>query len=98
MLLRHLLVLFPQGLVGRIVSVRSVQPAPGDLQGAVGHPVEKIPVVGDDHRRAAIAPQKILQPFHRGNVQMVGRLVQQQQVGVGQQQAAHGRLAPLPAA
>jgi chloramphenicol 3-O-phosphotransferase len=40
-----------------------------------------------DHR-ARKALQELLEPFHALRVQMVGRLVEQEQIGLGQEQAA----------
>ncbi len=49
------------------------------------------------HDRAGIIGEKALQPRHRFGVEMVGRLVEQQQVGPLQQQAAQRDAAPLAA-
>ncbi len=51
----------------------------------------------DDQRRAAPLAQVAFQPFHRLDIQVVGRLVQDQQVGVGEQQARQHRPRALPA-
>ena len=67
---------------------------PGDalaavqLQNPLGRVVQKVAVVGDRHHGARVALQKLLQPVHRLGVQVVGRLVEQQHVGFGQQQTA----------
>ena len=53
------------------------------VNGVVGHAVEEKAVMRDDDERRGQVVQKILQPLQRGDVQMVGRLVQQQQVGIG---------------
>ena len=37
--------------------------------------------MGDQHQRAAKFEQALLQDFERGNIEIVGRLIQQQQVG-----------------
>ena len=49
------------------------------------HPVQKVPVVGDGHHRAGEGLQVILQHRERLQVQVVGGLVQQQDVGGGGQ-------------
>ena len=56
--------------------------------------------MGDDQRGAAPLAQVALQPLHRLDVQVVGRLVQDQQVGIREQQAGqHGtRCAARPRA
>ena len=45
-------------------------------------------IVGDEHDRRVEADQMPLQPLQRRDVEMVGRLVEQQQVGVAGQRAA----------
>ena len=55
------------------------------LDGAVGDLVEEVSVVRNDYERAAVGGKELLQPFYRANVQMVGRLVEQQQVRPAQQ-------------
>ena len=47
--------------------------------------VEKMPVVGDDDDGAHIVHQKILQPADGSDVQMVGRLVEQDDVRLAEQ-------------
>jgi hypothetical protein len=67
---------------------------PGDAGAAVqfqdplGGVVQEVAVVGDGHHGAGEALQEVLQPFDALGVQVVGRLVQQQHVGLGQQQPA----------
>ena len=53
--------------------------------------------MGDGYHRALIPLQEALQPGDALRVQMVGRLVQQQQVGPRQQQAAERHPPPLAA-
>src|SRR5437667_181150 len=43
--------------------------------------VEQLTVVADQHQRAGEIRQTVLQHFQRRNVEVVGRLVEQQQVG-----------------
>ena len=45
-----------------------------------GDPVQEPPVVGDDHRAAGELEQRVLQRGQRLDVEVVGRLVEQQQV------------------
>ena len=54
--------------------------------------VEKVAVVGDQQQRAGIAAEPVLEPQHRVEVEVVGRFVEQQQVG-----AAHQRLREVQA-
>ena len=58
------------------------------FQNPFGRVVQEVAVVGDGHYGAAEAFEEHLQPLDRFGVQVVGRLVQQQHVGLGQQQAA----------
>jgi hypothetical protein len=48
--------------------------------------VEEIAVVGDGHDGALVVGQVALEPCDRLGVEVVGRLVEQQQVGLGEQQ------------
>ncbi len=52
-----------------------------DVGDDVHHPVQEVPVVGDDDQRARVALEPVLQPEDGVQVQVVGGLVQQQQVG-----------------
>ena len=49
-----------------------------------------MPVVRDDHQRLRVVLQEVLQPDDRADVQMVRRLVQQQQIG-GREQRGRQR-------
>ena len=51
-----------------------------DLVDHIRHVVKKHPVMGDHDHRSVIVFQVLLQPLHRGHVQMVGRLVQKHDV------------------
>ena len=51
----------------------------------------------DDDDRAGVLAQRLLEPLDRFGVEVVGRLVQQQQVGLFQQGHAQGHAAPLAA-
>jgi hypothetical protein len=69
---------------GRVPAlVRPDTHAVGDLPGAGAHRVEEPPVVGDHHQRAAPRSRRCRQPGDPGDVQVVGGLVEHQQVGVG---------------
>ena len=54
-------------------------------------------VMADDDERAIIARQPIFQPIDRGDVQMVGRFVQQQQVRLACQRTGDGSTATFAA-
>ena len=63
---------------------------PGDV-------VEEVAVVGHGHDGALVVLEVALQPRHRLGVQVVGGLVEQQQVGLGEQQPAQRHAAALAA-
>ena len=79
-----LLLLEPRGIVA----------LPGDSRAAVeledpaGHVVEEVAVMGHGHDRAGVVLQGPLEPGHRLGVEVVGRLVQEEQVGLGQEEPA----------
>ena len=50
--------------------------------------VEKTPVMRHKQHAAGKIPQQFFEPFNAGDVEMVGRLVEQQQFGLGDQRAA----------
>ena len=58
------------------------------FQNPAGGIVEEIAVVGDGHHGARVFLQEALEPAHTLGVEMVGGLVQQQHVGIGEQKAA----------
>ena len=52
----------------------------------VGHgTVEEVTVVGDEEGRAVAAHEPLLEPHHRVEIEVVGRLVEEQQVGAAHQ-------------
>ncbi|KAF1049442.1 MAG: hypothetical protein GAK34_02062 [Delftia tsuruhatensis] len=67
------------------------------FQDPLGSVVQEVAIVGDGHHGAGEAVQELLQPFHGLGVQVVGGLVQQQHVGLGQQQLAQRHAALLAA-
>ena len=87
--------------VRRVATVVGVDLPLGHLPGGRGHGVEEPPVVGDGDEggAAAGAPggQVVGQPGHPLDVEVVGRLVQQQQVGVGHEQLGQREPSPLTA-
>ncbi len=58
------------------------------------HPVQQSPVMADQQYGALIAPQIFLQPQPRLQVQVVGGLIQQQQIGLAEQQRRQGNAHP----
>ena len=51
-----------------------------DVGGVRGHRVQKVPVVRDGDQRAVVAGQEILQPVDGVEIEVVGRLVEQQRL------------------
>ena len=75
---------------GRVPALVGEHALVHDLPGRGAHRVEEPAVVGDHHERAAPGQQVAGQPVHAGHVQMVGGLVEDQQVGVADQQRGQG--------
>mmetsp|Transcript_27246 Transcript_27246/g.45578 ORF Transcript_27246/g.45578 Transcript_27246/m.45578 type:complete len:238 (-) Transcript_27246:506-1219(-) len=67
----------------------------GDLNDVRAHPVEKVLAMADQDQRLLVVPEALLQPHAGLEVEMVGGLVQEQDVRVGEQQAADGHAASL---
>ncbi len=67
------------------------------MQDELADAVEQIAVMADDQHGAAIALQIILQPQHAFEVEIVGRLVQQEKIG-RREQDRRQRHAHAPAA
>ncbi len=62
------------------------QPFPAHLIDKLRHLVQKKPVMGHHHHRMVILPQILLQPLAGSNIQMIGGLIQKQNVRFFQQQ------------
>ena len=62
---------------------------------AVAHPLEEVPVVRDDDQRPRPAVQEVLQRGQRVDVEVVGRLVEQQHVRLGHEQSQQLQSAAL---
>ena len=77
-----------------LLEPRGVVALPGDagatveLEDPAGHVVEEVAVVGHRDDRARVLLQGPLEPGDRLGVEVVGRLVEEEQVGPGQQQPA----------
>ena len=93
-LLQSLLLLVQPGgvvaLVGNAAAVVELEDPAGDV-------VEEVAVVGDDQNGARVIAQMAFQPVHALGIEMVGRLVEQQQVGLVEQQPAERDAASLAA-
>ena len=65
-----------------------------DVDDAIDHAIEKLTVMRDQQQRARIIAQPLFQPQDGIEVQVIGRLVQQQQVGAAHQ--GLGQIEPYP--
>ena len=81
----------------RVVALERVALAAVELEDPAGHVVEEVAVVGDGDDGAVVVAQGALEPRDRLGVEVVGGLVEQQQVGLRQQQAAQRHAALLAA-
>ena len=54
--------------------------------------------MADDHEGAGVAAQPAFQPVDRGDVEVVGRFIQQQQIGLAGERAGQRCTAAFPAA
>ena len=96
-LLRHdpaELLLQPAGVVALVRNA-----APGvELQDPLRHVVQEVAVMRDDDHRAGILLELLLEPVHRLGIEVVGRLVEQEQVGLFEDRLAERHAALLAAA
>src|SRR5204862_7976475 len=69
-------------LVKRKIARKRKQPAPIELDDARGDAVEERAVVRDDDRRA-LPEHQLLQDQDAVDIEVVGRLIEQEQVGLG---------------
>ena len=81
----------------RVVALVGDAPAAVELEDPAGDVVEEVAVVRDGDDRALVLGEVLLEPRHRLGVEVVGGLVQQQQVGRAQQQPAERHAAALAA-
>src|SRR5208282_2266022 len=72
-----------------VTGIRS-QLAPVEMDDRSHDRVEKIAVVGDEQQRSGIPLQPLLEPEHGVEIEMVGRLIEQQQI-----RARHQRLSQV---
>ena len=83
--------------VEAVTALVKFRPALLDLDDAVHHLVQKITVVGDGEHRPLELAQILLQPLGGPQVQVVRRLIQQQDVGVLQDQTGQVHPGLFPA-
>ena len=94
LLLQALLLLLEPG---RVIALVGNAAAAVELEDPARHVVEEVAVVGDDQDRARIVAQVAFEPGGRLGVEMVGRLVEEQKLGLLQEQLAQGDAAALAA-
>ena len=82
---------------GRVVALPRDAGAAVELEDPAGDVVEEVAVVGDGDDRARVLVQVVLEPGHALGVEVVGRLVEQQQVGALEQHPAERHAAALAA-
>ena len=75
---------------GGVVALPGDAVAAVQLQDPAGDVIQEIPVVGHGDDRPGVIFQVLFQPGNRLCVQVVGRLVEQQDIGLFEQQAAQG--------
>ncbi len=88
----------PQLDVAAIVAGVLLQPPEGQFPHPAHHPVQEVAVVGHDHQAARPPDQVALQPLQGGQVQIVGRLVEEEKIGFLQEQPGQEGAGLLPAA
>ena len=74
-------------LEGRVAARVQRQAPLFDVGDVADHRIEEVAIVGDQQQGAGVIPQPLFEPDHRIQVEVVGRLVEQQQV-----RATHQRL------
>ncbi len=80
----------PGALEAVVVAAIADQLEVFEVHDPFGDPVQQVAVVRDQQQGAGIGPEVAFQPERRLQVEMVGRLVQQQQFGLGKQQRRQG--------
>ena len=84
-------------VVGAVVAAERRQPPVAQLPDAVDRRVEERPVVRRHEERAGPPAEVLLEPFERVEIEVVGRLVEQQQVRIGDDQPGQRRAGLLAA-
>ena len=79
------------------VPLKKLAAAGLELEHRGAHRLEEPAVVGDEHDGGVERLQVALEPLQRGDVEVVGRLVEQQQVGVARERAGERRARELAA-
>ena len=88
---------FLLGQIGREVALVGGHGLEGHLPDLCTDIIEEIAVVADHQHRTGVALEVIFQPFHGGKVQVVGGLVQNEDIGLFQQQLCQAQPRQLAA-
>ena len=80
-----------------VVAVVAGELAARQLDDPRRHPIEKIAIVCDEQTGAGITREKVLQPFDRAGVEMVGRFVENQKIRTREKRPAKRDAAFFPA-
>ena len=75
----------------RVVALVGDAAAAVELEDPAGHVVEEVAIVGDGDDGARVVLEDALEPRDRFGIEVVGGLVEQQEVGPRQQQPAQTR-------
>ena len=85
------------GLEAGEAVIELVQPAALEPEHAGREPREEGAVMADEEQRALEAQQHLLEPFDGRQIEVIGGLVQQQQIGIAGQRPGQGRAPALAA-
>ena len=81
----------------RVVAFEGVTAAVVELEDPACHVVEEVPIVGHCNDGAGVVLERALQPGDRLGVEMVGGLVEEEEVGLGEEETGHGDTSNLAA-
>ena len=81
----------------RVIARIALEPALGKPDDSCREAIQQIAVMADQNDRPAELQQVFLQPFDRRQIQVIGRLVEQQQVRLADQQLGQRQPRPLSA-
>src|SRR5438874_8386728 len=84
----HGLSLYAREEVVRVVAVVAGELAARQLDDPRRHPIEKIAIVCDEQTGAGVTREKVLQPFDRAGIEMVGRFVENQKIRTREKRSA----------
>jgi hypothetical protein len=93
--------LFERGVAPRLERLEALVEGPGNAAvepyGGARESFEQPTVVADQHNAGAHPNELAFQPLDTGKIKMIGRLVEQQDIGRGGQRAGQGSAARLSA-